>query len=141
MIGLALLISLLCVLALGCEKPPIADGGEEVPAITLSAEDKQLIELFGEDLHKIPEEQFSATVSAFSTANNGQVYRLIGAYSQKDGTAYLGDGDTAIELSNLTVTLAEGERYAVVGIVSAEQHDGHTHIKFDAVTVESYIAE
>ncbi|MCD7784803.1 MAG: hypothetical protein LUH18_04385 [Oscillospiraceae bacterium] len=125
-----------------------ADNANVAEKVTLSEEDEELLDTFGEDLIVTGADDFVTTVSSFTSESVGQVYQLTGYYqttvSEDETTDYLGDATSGsatqlIELRYLSTDLTVDEQYTVTGIVALESHGDHYHIVFDVVTVESYV--
>ncbi len=137
---LVLLLALSAVSLCACGQPE--ERTNKGPVITLSDEDKALLEAFGDDLNVIAPDKFQETVSALTAKDAGKVYQLVGYY-EKSGEEHLlttADGKTSLTLNLLYQELTVGDCYSITGIVSYHAHGDENHILLDVITVESYSA-
>ncbi len=123
------------------------DGDTDAAILSISEEDQELLESFGDDLNVIEPADFADVASAFDEENVGEVYQMTGycvAEESEDGeTWYLCDAadvaEVFLQLQYLQAELSEGSLYTITGIVAQEDEEGESRIVFDVVTVESYV--
>ncbi len=119
----------------------------QVPELTLSAEDQELLSAIGDDIQVVEPKDFAAAAQALDQTKVGMIYQLTGFYrSIEEGESYPalfetaeGDAAVGVRLRYLNTPLTDGGYYTVTGIVAEESHGEHSHIVFDVLTVESYV--
>lgn len=124
------------------------ESAEDTGEYELSEDDRETLEAIGDDLHVVDEADFASVVSGLTSENVGQVYQLTGYYvvaEADDGeeAPFLSDGvgeemTTGIELTYLTVSPTVGAKYTIYGIVGEQEHEDHTDIVLEVITIESY---
>ncbi len=136
---------LLCFTACGASDETTDDS----ETITLSADDEALLEEFGDDLNVVEADDFAQFADSLDESYVGQVYQVSGYYisavsdEEEDGEVDLicssmDEDASVILLRYLNTELTIGSRYTVTGIIAMEEHEDHSHIYLDVVTVESY---
>lgn len=143
----------LILLCVGCMLISAAGcGNKDEGKITLSDEDIALLEQVKDDINVITDENYVKNVSLFNSNGAslaGGLYQIEGLirYGESEGeeTAFLYrnyEGDT--EISELGVALrylpespTAGDWIKVTGILATDEHDGHTHIYLDVITLET----
>lgn len=140
---LSILLAAVCLLC-ACGSTAQA-GGNKGPVIALDEEDQELLELLGSDIQVVAPEDFAAALQGLTADANGKLYQLTGycaAPAEGDDTPALADAEqnpsASIPLRYLTRELTPGDRYTVTGVITIEEHDGHSHISLDVLTVESF---
>ncbi len=145
-----ILICAVCLLFAAAACDNVGSGGTE--ELTLSDEDKELLEKVGDDLYIVDDENYVDTVLDFEkngAALAGGIYSIEGLVTHKssdgEGTAFLyrnyNDGETVselgVEVRYLPEEVKDGDFIKMTGILSEVTHEGHSHIYLDVVTVET----
>ncbi len=129
--------------------PAVTEDMPKEPAITLSEEDRTMLQAMEGDIIDLTEADFAATVAdlnSHAAAHAGMVYRFEGVYRMAtmhdEQVPYIGmDLDGAfigLPVNYLTVDLVEGQAVRVVGILSVGD-DGHGHPMLDVIAIESIV--
>lgn len=116
--------------------------------LDLSEDEEEMIELIGDDVNAVSKDDFVTVISDI-TENpedyTGKVYEFDGMYTTTDSEdgdkPYLyqmvDDEKLGIQMRYATKEVDEGEWIHVTGVISVEEHDGHSHTFLDVVAMES----
>lgn len=145
-----LLVVLLCS---GCNPTPKETDTDPVDgAITLSQEEKDILEIMKDDINVVKNDDYVTVISSIIAHTHdyiGQVYQVEGKYSLQDvyseKTPYLSRNVTVegeerilgLPLRYLDKEIAENTSIRVTAIVNQEDHEGHAHAVLEVIAIES----
>ncbi len=154
-ITLILVAALLVAVCSSCGSTP-ADNStatDTYTKITLSQEDTDLLASLKDDIIVITDENYIATFHSFAqnlSEHEGKIYQVEGEFSYRqihnESLPYLyriqksADGtetEVGILLDKMLVFPDEGDWVKITGVISTEEHEGHSHIILSVISVET----
>ena len=111
----------------------------EKVTISLTDDEKLIIDAMGEDVIKTDFETATAEINANPYDMVGKVYQLEGIFETADGTNYIksADSDSVFTVDYITKEIPNGTAIRLTAIINVHEHDGHSHLVLECVAVES----
>ena len=123
-------------------------GGKKNEPVALDQDEKELLELIGEDIHVVTDDDYARTVSelAYHTGEySGEVYQLEGIYGVENGASSVSrtlvDGENktvcGLPLRYVQKEIDAGSWVKVTGVVNTDEESGTEQNVLEVVAIES----